>query len=151
MSPFNAWVLLKSLETLELRIHAQTETARRLADVILGHPKVQSLVYPGHPDHPQADLIKRQMTGGSTLLTFKLDGGQSAAFRFLNALNLVSITNNLGDSKSLVTHPGTTTHQRLSEAERLALGIHPGTVRISCGLEAFEDLSADICQALDAV
>ncbi|MFU1478394.1 O-succinylhomoserine sulfhydrylase [Roseovarius sp. C7] len=151
MSPFNAWVLLKSLETLELRVRAQSETARILASLIADHPALLSLTYPGRPDHPQAELIARQMKGGSSLITFCLKEGQAGAFRFLNALRLFQITNNLGDAKSLATYPGTTTHQRLSEAERLALGIHPGTVRISCGLEAVDDLGADLNQALSAV
>ncbi len=151
MSPFNAWVLLKSLETLELRVRAQTETARILADLIAEHPAVLSLTYPGRADHPQAALIARQMAGGSSLITFCVKDDQAGAFRFLNALRVFQITNNLGDAKSLATHPGTTTHQRLNEAERVALGIHPGTVRLSCGLEAVEDLSADIKQALSEI
>ena len=151
MSPFNAWVLLKSLETLELRVSAQTQTAKQLADFIADHSSVLSLIYPGRADHPQANLVARQMSGGGTVITFQVKDGQSGAFRFLNALNVITISNNLGDAKSLATHPGTTTHQRLTEADRITQRIFPGTVRISCGLEHASDVLADVENALESI
>ena len=114
MSPFNAWVLLKGLETLPLRVRARPRMRRAIADLLAGHPKITRLIYPGRADHPQAATIKKQMRGGSNLVAFEIKGGKPGAFRFLNALKLVRITNNLGDAKSLVTHPATTTHQRLT-------------------------------------
>ena len=151
MSPFNAWVLLKSLETLSLRIERQTATAGRVADAIAGHPKVKRLTYPGRPDHPQADIIARQMSGGSTLIALEIAGEKAGAFRFLNALHLIRISNNLGDAKSLITHPATTTHQRFTPEERLEMGVSEGLVRLSVGLEHEEDLIDDLIQALDRV
>ena len=151
MSPFNAWVMLKGLETLELRCRAQAEGAALLADAAAAHPKVARAIYPGRKDHPQHDLALRQMACGSTVLSIDVEGGQAAAFEMLNALRLIGISNNLGDSKSLVTHPATTTHQRLSEELRAELGIGPGLVRISVGLEDPEDLIADLTQALDRI
>jgi len=149
MSPFNAWVLLKGLETLHLRVERQTASAGILADRIAAHRKVTRLLYCGRPDHPQAEIIARQMTGGSSLITFEVRGGQKGAFRVANALKVIRISNNLGDAKSLITHPSTTTHQRLSEEARLEQGIRPGTLRLSVGLEDVEDLWDDIEPALD--
>jgi O-succinylhomoserine sulfhydrylase len=151
MSPFNAWVLLKGLETLHLRVRRQSETAAAVADAFAGHPKLARLVYPGRPDHPQAAIVARQMRGGSTLVALDVAGGKRGAFRFLNALRLVRITNNLGDAKSLVTHPATTTHQRLTPEQRAELGIGDGLVRFSAGLEHPDDVVGDILTALEAV
>jgi O-succinylhomoserine sulfhydrylase len=148
LSPFNAWVLLKGLETLHLRVERQTASAAILADRIADHRNVNRLLYCGRPDHPQADIIRKQMTGGSSLITFEVKGGQKGAFRVANALKVVRISNNLGDAKSLITHPTTTTHQRLSEAARLEQGITPGLLRLSVGLEDVEDLWEDIEPAL---
>ena len=149
MSPFNAWVLLKGLETLHLRVRRQTETATAVAAALAGHPKITRLIYPGRPDHPQADIVRRQMLGGSTLVAFEMGGGKRGTFRFLNALKLIRITNNLGDAKSLVTHPATTTHQRLTPEARAELGITDGTVRFSAGLEHPDDVAADLQTALE--
>src|SRR6058998_204449 len=150
LSPFNAWALLKGLETLGVRVRAQTETAGKVADVLASHPKISRLIYPGRSDHPQAELVKRQMRAGSTLIGFEVKGGKAGAFRCLNALKLSRISNNLGDAKSLVTHPATTTHQRLTVQTRAELGITDSFVRLSVGLENTEDLIADIAQALAA-
>jgi O-succinylhomoserine sulfhydrylase len=149
MSPFNAWVLLKGLETLSLRVARQTQTAAALADLLAKHPKVTRLVYPGRADHPQAATVKKQMRGGSSLVAFEIAGGKPAAFRFLNALKLVKMTNNLGDAKTLITHPATTTHQRLTANDRAELGISDGTVRLSAGLEHADDIAADLTMALE--
>ena len=149
ISPFNAWVLLKGLETLAVRVRAQTESAARVADVLASHPKISRLVYPGRADHPQAALVKKQMRGGSTLVGFEVKGGKAAAFRVLNALKLARISNNLGDAKSLVTHPATTTHQRLKPEDRAALGISEGFIRFSAGLEHADDLIEDLTAALE--
>lgn len=151
MSPFNAWVLLKGLETLHLRVRRQSETAAAVAAALAGHPKLARLVYPGRPDHPQAAIVARQMRGGSTLVALDVAGGKRGAFRFLNALKLVRITNNLGDAKSLVTHPATTTHQRLTPEQRAELGIGDGLVRFSAGLEHPDDVVGDIVEALESV
>jgi O-succinylhomoserine sulfhydrylase len=149
MSPFNAWVLLKGLETLHLRVRRQTETATAIATALAGHPKISRLIYPGRPDHPQAAVVRKQMAAGSTLIAFEVGGGDKAAtFRFLNALRLVRITNNLGDAKSLITHPATTTHQRLTPAQRAELGISDGIVRFSAGLEHPDDVIGDLLDAL---
>jgi O-succinylhomoserine sulfhydrylase len=150
LSPFNAWVLLKGLETLGVRVARQTETAGKLADALATHPKISRLIYPGRADHPQAAIVRRQMTGGSTLLAFEIRGGKAAAFRFQDALKLVRISNNLGDAKSLITHPATTTHQRITQAQRDELGISDGLVRLSCGLEHADDLIEDVVTALEA-
>jgi O-succinylhomoserine sulfhydrylase len=152
MSPFNAWVMLKSLETLPLRVRAQTEAAARIADHLAGRTSagVTRVLYPGRNDHPQAELARRQMRAGSTLVSFELAGGKAAAFRFLNALSIIRISNNLGDAKSLITHPATTTHQRLKPELRAELGITDGLVRLSVGLETPEDLMRDIDRALEA-
>jgi O-succinylhomoserine sulfhydrylase len=151
LSPFNAWVLLKGLETLAVRVHRQTDTAGAVANALAGHKKISRLIYPGRPDHPQAAVVAKQMKAGSTLCTFEVKGGKDGAFRFLNALKLIGITNNLGDAKSLITHPTTTTHQRLTPAQRAALGIGDGLVRFSAGLEHPDDVIEDLLTALDAV
>jgi O-succinylhomoserine sulfhydrylase len=150
MSPFTAWVMLKGLETLDLRCRAQATSAAEIADALAGHSKLDRLLYPGRADHPQHALAARQMTAGGAVIALDIAGGEAAAFRFLNALQLVLISNNLGDAKSLVTHPATTTHQRLSEEARAALGITPGLVRLSIGLEDPGDLLADLTRALQA-
>ena len=149
MSPFNAWVLLKGLETLALRVRAQTETAAKVADSLASHPKISRLIYPGRSDHPQAALVKKQMRAGSTLIGFEVKGGKQAAFRCLNALQISRISNNLGDAKSLVTHPATTTHQRLTPEARAELGISEGFIRFSAGLEHADDLIEDFAAALE--
>jgi O-succinylhomoserine sulfhydrylase len=151
MSPFNAWVLLKGLETLHLRVRRQTETAAAVAEALAAHGKIKRLIYPGRPDHPQAETARKQMRAGSTLVAFEIDGNQAATFRFLNALELIAITNNLGDAKSLVTHPATTTHQRLTPDQRAELGITDGVVRFSAGLEHPDDVIEDVLAALQAV
>lgn len=150
MSPFNAWVLLKGLETLPLRVKQQCENARAVADYLANHKAVGRVIFPGRDDHPQAELAARQMTGCGQIVTFAIDGGKEAAFRFLNALNIVKISNNLGDAKSLITHPATTTHQRLTPEARAELGICDGMVRLSVGLEDAQDLMNDLDQALAA-
>jgi O-succinylhomoserine sulfhydrylase len=150
MSPFNAWVMLKGLETLPIRVRAQCETAARLADRLAERPEVGRVLFCGRADHPQAALARQQMTGPSQVISFELKGGKAAAFRFVNALRLVKISNNLGDAKSLITHPATTTHQRLAPEVRAELGISDGLLRLSVGLEAFVDLAADIDGALAA-
>ncbi|WDZ77073.1 O-succinylhomoserine sulfhydrylase [Ensifer adhaerens] len=151
MSPFNAWTLLKGIETLPLRVKQQTETARRVADFLAEQPQVAKVIYPGRKDHPQADIIAKQMTGGSTLVAFELKGGKDAAFALQNALEIVRISNNLGDSKSLITHPATTTHKNLTDEAREELGISAGTVRFSAGIEDSEDVVEDFARALKAV
>jgi O-succinylhomoserine sulfhydrylase len=151
MSPFNAWILLKGLETLALRVRAQTDTAAKIADALASHPKIVRLLYPGRADHPQAELVKKQMRAGSTLVGFDVKGGKAGAFRCLNALRIARISNNLGDAKSLVTHPATTTHQRLTPEARAELGISEGFIRFSAGLEHADDLIEDLAQALEKV
>jgi O-succinylhomoserine sulfhydrylase len=151
LSPFNAWVLLKGLETLAVRVARQTQTAAAVAESLAKHDKLAKVIYPGRADHPQADLVRKQMSGGSTLCSFEVKGGKAGAFRFLNALELISITNNLGDAKTLVTHPTTTTHQRLTPEQRAELGIGDGLIRFSAGLEHPDDVIADLTSALDAV
>ena len=148
ISPFNAWVLLKGLETLAVRVHRQTDTAATVAVALAEHPKISRLIYPGRVDHPQAEVVKKQMRGGSTLVAFEIKGGKAAAFRFQDALKLIRISNNLGDAKSLITHPATTTHQRLTPAQRAELGISDGLVRLSCGLEHPDDVVEDVMAAL---
>ena len=149
MSPFNAWVMLKGLETLDLRCRAQAASALKIAQDLSGHEKLARTIYPHLPDHPQADLAKSQMEEGGTVLSLDLKGGKDAAFRFLNALDLILISNNLGDAKSLVTHPATTTHQRLDAETRRDLGITDGLVRISIGLEHTKDILKDLRDALE--
>ncbi|MBO6776710.1 MAG: O-succinylhomoserine sulfhydrylase [Marinibacterium sp.] len=151
MSPFTAWVMLKGMETLELRVNAQADRAEALAKALDGHQKLARMIYPSHPSHPQQNLCLAQMQRGGTVLAIDLKGGQPAAFRFLNALQIARISNNLGDAKTIVTHPATTTHQRLSEEQRAKLGITPGLVRISVGIEGAKDLVADVLQGLDVV
>lgn len=148
ISPFNAWLLLKGLETLTLRVEASCRSAETVAHFLEAHPKVLRTYYPTLPSHPQRDLAKRQMSAGGTLVTFDL-GTKAAAFAFLNRLQLIAISNNLGDSKSLITHPATTTHMRVGEEERARLGIGPGALRLSIGLEDAQDLIEDLAQALD--
>lgn len=150
LSPFNAWTLLKGLETLPVRVRQQTESSARLADHLAEHPAVGRVIYPGRADHPQADVVRRQMSGGSTLICFDVKGGKKAAFAFENALEVIRISNNLGDAKSLITHPATTTHKNLTDAARAELGIDPGTLRLSVGLEDIDDLMADVDTALAA-
>ena len=148
MSPFNAWVLLKGLETLSLRVGQMAANALTLARHLEGREGIVKVVYPMLESHPQHDLAQQQMTGGGTVITFEVRGGKEVAFAFMNALEIVDISNNLGDSKSLVTHPATTTHRRLSPQARSAVGIGDGTVRISVGLESVEDLIEDVEAAL---
>jgi O-succinylhomoserine sulfhydrylase len=151
MSPFNAWVMLKGLETLPVRVRQQTENAAKIADALAKHPKVSRLIYPGRPDHPQAKTVAKQMRGGSTLVSFEVANGKKGAFAFQDALQIVRISNNLGDAKSLITHPATTTHYRLKPEQRASLGITDGMVRLSCGLEHADDLIEDLTDALKAV
>ena len=150
MSPFTAWIMLKGLETMSLRVRAQAETAQRVAEALEGHGALSRVIYPGLAAHPQHGLAARQMGAGGTVLSIDVTGGKAAAFRFLNAVSIGVISNNLGDAKTILTHPATTTHQRLSVAQREALGITPGLVRISLGLEDAEDLIADFEAALAA-
>ncbi|MDJ1016591.1 MAG: O-succinylhomoserine sulfhydrylase [Paracoccaceae bacterium] len=150
MSPFTAWLLLKGLETLDLRVRAQTASALALAETFEGHGKLANVIFPHLASHSNYDIAKAQMEAGGTVLSLDLAGGREAAFRFLNALEIVTISNNLGDAKSIITHPATTTHQRLSQEQRDALGIGDGLVRLSVGIEDTEDLIADIAQALEA-
>ena len=150
LSPFNAWVLLKGLETLPLRVERQARTAGAVADHLAGLPGIGRVLYPGRADHPQAALVRRQMKGGGTLVAFDVGETKADAFGFLNALQLVKLSNNLGDAKSLITHPATTTHQRLKPAERAEAGILDTTLRLSVGLEDVADLIADIDRALAA-
>ena len=149
LSPFNAWVLLKGMETLDLRVRRQTETAAGLADQIAAHPKARAVRYPTRADHPQAEIARKQMTGGGSLLALDL-GDRARAFNFLNALKLVDISNNLGDAKSMATHPSTTTHRSMTEEQRQEIGLTEGWVRLSVGLEGAADLARDVGRALDA-
>jgi len=149
LSPFNSWVLLKGLETLELRVARQTENAGKVADMIAAHAKVKQTIYCGRPDHPQAGIIANQMTGGGNVVAFDL-GSREAAWRFLDALEIVDISNNLGDAKSMATHPSTTTHRSMTEEERESIGLTQGWVRMSVGLEGPRDLARDVNRALDA-
>jgi O-succinylhomoserine sulfhydrylase len=149
LSPFNAWVMLKGLETLPIRVKAQCQSAALVADHLAGrNSRVGRVLFPGRADHPQAAIAAKQMKGGGQVVTFEIEGGKAAAFRFLNALKLVKISNNLGDTKSLITHPTTTTHQRLKPEARAELGITDGMVRLSIGLEAVDDIIADLEHAL---
>jgi O-succinylhomoserine sulfhydrylase len=150
LSPFNAWVLVKGLETLGLRVERHCANARRVADALAAHPAIGRVLYPGRPDHPQHALAAKQMSDFGGVVTFDVKAGKPAAFAALNRLQLVDISNNLGDAKSLVTHPATTTHMRIGAEERAKLGITDGTVRISVGLEDVEDIVADLVQALGA-
>jgi O-succinylhomoserine sulfhydrylase len=150
LSPFNAWVLLKGLETLPLRVERHSASAAAIADFLAERKEVARVFYPGRADHPQVELAKRQMAGGGPMVAFEVKGGKREAFRFLNALQIFKISNNLGDAKSLATHPATTTHQRLNPEQRAELGIFDRSVRLSIGLEDVEDLKADLDQALAA-
>ena len=149
LSPFNAWLLLKGLETLHLRVRAACASAAIIADMLALHPAVSRVWFPGRADHPQHALAMSQMSDGGTLVAFELAGGKAAAFQAMNAFRLIAISNNLGDSKSLVTHPATTTHMRIGAEERARLGITDGVVRLSVGLEDVADLTDDLAQALD--
>lgn len=149
MSPFTAWLHLKGLETMDLRVRAQTTSAQAMAEALQGHDKLARVIYPGLKDHAQFDLVAKQMGKGGTLLAIDLKGGREAAFKFLNALKIGIISNNLGDAKTILTHPSTTTHQRLAQTQKDALGITDGLVRISIGIEDTDDLIADMLQALD--
>ncbi|MNI01491.1 O-succinylhomoserine sulfhydrylase [compost metagenome] len=151
MSPFTAWTLIKGLETLPIRVKAQTDNASKIADFLAEHKHVAKVIYPGRKDHPQADIIAKQMSGGSTLVCFELKGGKEAAFKLQNALDVVTISNNLGDTRSLITHPATTTHKNLTDEARAELGISPGTVRFSAGIEDGEDLLEDFAKALASI
>ncbi|MCY4304651.1 MAG: O-succinylhomoserine sulfhydrylase [Aestuariivita sp.] len=148
MSPFTAWIMLKSLETLDLRVHAQANSAQKMAEVLYGQQKLKRVIYPGHISHDQFDLVMKQIGSGGTVLSIDFSDGQGAAFRFLNSLKVAKISNNLGDAKTIATHPATTTHQRLSKDRKDELGITPGLVRISIGLEDSEDLIDDVLQAV---
>jgi O-succinylhomoserine sulfhydrylase len=148
MSPFNAWVLVKGLETLSLRVEKQAANALAVAQALEAHPKVATVLYPWLPSFPQHELARRQMLGGGTVVTFELDGGKAEAFALLNSLQVVDISNNLGDAKSMVTHPATTTHRRLTPEARAAVGITDGTVRISVGLEDVRDVIEDLQRGL---
>jgi O-succinylhomoserine sulfhydrylase len=148
LSPFNAWLHLKSLETLELRMKQHCENAQRVADFLGQQKKVTRVLYPFHPDHPQHNLAKAQMDGGGGVVSFEVEGGKPAAFKLLNALKLIDISNNLGDAKSLLTHPETTTHQKLTPQARAAAGVTSGLLRLSVGLEDTDDLCEDLEQAL---
>ena len=151
LSPFNAWVMLKSLETLPLRVAQQDRSAGKIADYLAGHPRIARVIYPGRADHPQRAVVERQMSGGGTLIAFEVEGGKREAFAMADALSIIGISNNLGDAKSLITHPETTTHQRLEPERRAALGIGPGLLRLSVGLEDADDLIEDLGQALSAM
>ncbi|MGH6791939.1 MAG: O-succinylhomoserine sulfhydrylase, partial [Methyloceanibacter sp.] len=151
LSPFNAWVLLKGLETLPLRVERHGTSAASLADYLAERPEVERVYYPGRADHPQAALAKRQMAAGGPMVSFEVKGDKQTAFLFMNALQLIRISNNLGDAKSLVTHPATTTHQRLTPEDRAALDISDTCIRLSIGLEDAQDLAADLDQALVAI
>lgn len=151
MNPFTAWTHLKALETIDLRVRAQSDTALRLAEALSGHPRIASVRYPTHGDHPQHALARSQAPSGGTVLAFEVKGGKEACFGFLNALEIVTISNNFADAKSIATHPATTTHQRLPQDQKDTLGITPALVRLSAGLEDPQDLIADIERALAAL
>lgn len=150
LSPFNAWLLIKGLETLSLRVQRQCANARTVADFLAGREGIARVLYPGRDDHPQHTLAARQMSEGGTMVAFEVTGGRDGAFRFVNALNLIDISNNLGDAKSLITHPATTTHQRIGPEERARMGIGDGLLRLSVGLEDAADLCDDLSRGLDA-
>ncbi|HUI16888.1 MAG TPA: O-succinylhomoserine sulfhydrylase [Alphaproteobacteria bacterium] len=150
LSPFNAWVMLKGLETLGPRVERHQANARKVADFLAGHKAVTRVLYPGHKSHPQYRLARRQMSGAGTMVSFEIKGGKEGAFRFLDALELVDVSNNLGDAKSLITHPSTTTHRAVAPEERARVGITDGLVRLSVGLEDADDLIADLARGLKA-
>ena len=151
ISPFNAWVLLKGLETLSLRVKAMTESAEKIANFLADHPKIESISYPFHPSHPQYELAKRQMGAGSTLVALTPKGGKQAAFALADALAIIAISNNLGDAKSIISHPATTTHQRFTPEEKVEMEITDGLLRLSVGLEDADDLIADLSFGLEQV
>ena len=148
MSPFTSWIMLKGLETIDLRVRAQAASAHAIAKALSGHAALKRVIYPGLPDHPQHDLAMQQLGSGGTMVALDLKGGKEAAFAFLNKLDICVISNNLGDAKSIATHPATTTHQRLSDEQKEMFGITPGLVRISVGIEDVDDLIADFSKAL---
>ncbi|GAD53997.1 LOW QUALITY PROTEIN: O-acetylhomoserine sulfhydrylase [Limimaricola cinnabarinus LL-001] len=150
LSPFSAWLMLKGLETIELRVRAQTESAGRVAQALSQESKLAQVIYPGLPTHPQHDLVERQMAPAA-LSSFSTQVREEAAFKLLNFLDIVIISNNLGDAKSIATHPASTTHQRLPESQKAALGITPGLIRLSVGLEDAEDLIEDLRHAIAAI
>jgi O-succinylhomoserine sulfhydrylase len=151
LSPFNAWVLLKGLETLGVRVERMQANAAKVADLLAGEKRIKKVLYPGRSDHPQAAVVKRQMKGGGTLVSFEVEGGKAGAFRFSNALRLIRISNNLGDAKSLIVHPATTTHQRFTPEARAEMGIGDGLLRLSVGLEHPADLAEDLARGLKAI
>jgi O-succinylhomoserine sulfhydrylase len=151
ISPFNAWIMLNGMVTLDLRCRAMAAAALQVARALEGHPGLTRVIFPGLPSHPQHDLAMAQMGSGGTVVTFDLAGGKAAAFRFMNALKIIKISNNLGDAKSIVTHPATTTHQRLAQDQKDLLGITPGLIRLSVGLEDSDDLINDLLGGLQAV
>ncbi len=150
MSPFTAWIMLNGMATLDLRCRAMAEAAGQIAAKLEGHPKLSRVIFPGLPSHPQHQLALQQMGSGGTLVAFDIEAGKAAAFRFMNALEIIKISNNLGDAKSIATHPATTTHQRLPQDQKDLLGITPGLIRLSVGLEDVGDLMDDLLQALEA-
>jgi O-succinylhomoserine sulfhydrylase len=149
ISPFNAWLLSKSLETLDVRIQRHCDNAEALVKALEGHPKLNSIKYPFHPSHPMYETAKKQMKRGGGLITFDLKGGLESGVKFLDALKMLKLTSNLGDTRSIASHPASTTHGKLAPEEQMAVGITPGLIRISVGLENIEDIKADILQALD--
>jgi len=151
LSPFNAWVLLKGLETIELRVARMTENASKIADFLADHPKVAKVMYPGHKSHPQYALAQKQMGAGSTLVAFEVMGGQENAFSVADSLAIIGISNNLGDAKSIISHPATTTHERIGEEARQEAGITRSLLRLSVGLESADDLIADLSYGLDQI
>jgi O-succinylhomoserine sulfhydrylase len=151
ISPFTAWLMLNGMVTLDLRCRAMADSALQVAKALEGDSRISRVIYPELPSHPQHDLAMAQMGSGGTLVTFDLKGGKDAAFRFMNALEIIKISNNLGDAKSIATHPTTTTHQRLPQPQKDKLGITPGLIRLSVGLEDTRDLIADLRAALDAI
>ncbi|MCG8597433.1 MAG: PLP-dependent transferase, partial [Kiloniellales bacterium] len=150
LSPFNAWIMLKGLETLDIRVARHCANARDVAGFLGGLAGVRRVIYPGFEAHPQAALVRRQMKDGGNLVSFDLEGGKERAFRFLNRLRLVDISNNLGDAKSLITHPATTTHRAMGPEGRARIGVTDGMLRLSVGLEDPGDLAEDLLQAIEA-
>ena len=149
MSPFNAWILSKSIETLGIRMDRHCSNALALAETLEKHDEIVDVIYPFLPSHPQYELAKKQMKAGGGIVTFEVKGGKERAFRFIDALEMILYTSNLGDSRTIATHPATTTHAKLQEEERLSLGIKPGSIRLSVGLEDQQDIIDDIIQALE--
>jgi O-succinylhomoserine sulfhydrylase len=148
MSPFNAWVLSKSLETLDVRMQRHCENALKIAETLQSHPNVEWVKYPFLPNHPQYEIAKKQMKMGGGVFCLEIKGGLEAGRKFLDSLELLSVTANLGDTRSIASHPASTTHSRLTDEQRASVGITPGLIRISAGLEKVEDIIADISQAL---